>query len=225
MGRAWLSPPGPVRDKGSVLGPGRGREVRRPSWRRCACGLGTVWGGELSRWETEGQGAVRLAPRAGWGLQEIQLDSPGTGAPVSELERKTGDQRGRPGAGLAVPLGTQRGLPLRPRPARPTCAWMSPVFQRSLGSPPRAGGWRAGALGMVWRHPWEQWAPHTTPGCRGAEEAASVEDVEGGSPGCGSRAPLFLNRGNWLMGRKQARPGHQPDQAWELPGSGSSALT
>lgn len=180
MGWAWLSPPGPVRDKGSVLGPGRGPEVRRPSWRRCACGLGTVWGGELSRWETEGQGAVRLAPRAGWGLQETQLDSPGTGAPVSELERKTGDQRGCPGAGLAVPLGTQRGLPLRPRPARPTCAWMSPVFQRSLGSPPRAGGWRTGALGMVWRHLWEQWAPHTTPGCRGAEQAASVEDVGGG---------------------------------------------
>lgn len=29
--------------------------VRRASWRRCACGLGTVWEDWLSRWETEGQ--------------------------------------------------------------------------------------------------------------------------------------------------------------------------
>lgn len=55
-----------------------------------------------------------MAPRTGWGLQEIQLDSPGTGAPVSELERKTGDQRGRPGLAWQCPWGPSVACPFAP---------------------------------------------------------------------------------------------------------------
>lgn len=119
VGRAWLSPPGPVRDKGSVLGPGRGPEVRRPSWRRCACGLGTVWGGELSRWETEEQGAREESASAwpqGLGGDCRRLSwTPQEPEPLSlSWKERPGTRGAVPGLACQCPWGPSVACPFAP---------------------------------------------------------------------------------------------------------------